>query len=319
MDVKDEGVVKSVKVEAPARVGLLGNPSDIFYKLGVDSKVIALAVDNFKAVVSVGASDSLVIESLDSMNHDLIRASLNRFFKEFSVEDQNLKVSYTSNIPREVGLGGSTSIIVATLQALGEFYGNCLDEYGLAEMALRVETEELGITAGPQDRYAIAFGGVGFMDFSKSVYEGNEGRHGEFVRLDVEPPVFVAYPKIREERFSGDIHKEGIRKFRESVGMRKVMQEIADLAFRGKEALCSRDWESFGRLMNDNFEKRIEAYEDLVSLTDRKVVKAVLDCGALGATLTGSGGCVVFLDPERKVCSRLGEDFYTIRPKIFLR
>lgn len=59
--------------------------------------------------------------------------------------------------------------------------------------ALRVETEELGITAGLQDRVAQVMEGCVLMDFNKEAVE--KTGNGVYTRVDVSllPPLFLAY------------------------------------------------------------------------------------------------------------------------------
>ncbi|GIS60015.1 MAG: hypothetical protein CM1200mP2_22400 [Planctomycetaceae bacterium] len=84
-----------------------------------------------------------------------------------ALHDRNFAIRYTSNIPRQVGLAGSSAIIVATLRALMEFYGIEIPREVQPSLVLSVETGELGITAGLQDRVIQVYGGVVMMDFSR--------------------------------------------------------------------------------------------------------------------------------------------------------
>ena len=71
-----------------------------------------------------------------------------------SLPARNFVLKYDTNIPRQVGLAGSSAIITATLQCLLSFFG--LGEETMAKplqpaFVLSVEMEELGIQAGLQD------------------------------------------------------------------------------------------------------------------------------------------------------------------------
>ena len=67
-------------------------------------------------------------------------------------------MTYETNIPRMVGLSGSSAIITAAFRALLRFYRLSItddlkiDEASLPQVILDVEMKELGITAGLQDR-----------------------------------------------------------------------------------------------------------------------------------------------------------------------
>ena len=91
------------------------------------------------------------------------------------LHDRNFSIRYESNIPRQVGLAGSSAIIVATLRCLMEFYGVDIPQRVQPSLVLSVETEELGIAAGLQDRVIQVYEGVVFMDFA-------QGSHGAGLR-----------------------------------------------------------------------------------------------------------------------------------------
>lgn len=71
----------------------------------------------------------------------------------------------------QVGLSGSSAIVVATFRALMEYYQVSLSDIALtpgelAQVILDVERSELGISAGLQDRVVQSVGGLVHMDFS---------------------------------------------------------------------------------------------------------------------------------------------------------
>jgi hypothetical protein len=75
--------------------------------------------------------------------------------------------------------------VIATLRALGQLHQVDLRPAALAAFALAVETEDLGIAAGPQDRVAQAYGGVTYMEFAAPPrYESLPGRL---------PPLLIAW------------------------------------------------------------------------------------------------------------------------------
>ncbi|MHA1756506.1 MAG: GHMP family kinase ATP-binding protein, partial [Promethearchaeota archaeon] len=109
----------------------------------------------------------------------LIYGSILRFKKTNSkfwenFKNKNIELGYITTIPKQSGLGGSASIIIATLFSFAKFFGiyNRYKELKnnelpinkdiIAEMATKVEDEDLNITAGYADRYIIARGGLCF-------------------------------------------------------------------------------------------------------------------------------------------------------------
>ena len=81
--------------------------------------------------------------------------------------EPRVRIRYRTTIPREVGLAGSSAIVIATLRALAGLAGPPIDPELLPALALSVETDELGIAAGLQDRVVQTYGGLVFMDFAR--------------------------------------------------------------------------------------------------------------------------------------------------------
>jgi len=88
-------------------------------------------------------------------------------------------IKYDTNIPRGVGLSGSSAIVTAAFRALLKFHHLTLGALGLClntlpEVILTTETRELNISAGLQDRVVQSFGGLVYMDFHQVSDERNE-------------------------------------------------------------------------------------------------------------------------------------------------
>jgi glucuronokinase len=109
----------------------------------------------------------------------LLQATCKKFFEYCTVhgialQKINFTLSYDTNIPRQVGLAGSSAIVTCVLQALMEFYGITDDDIPKPvqpSFVLAVETEELFINAGLQDRVIQCYGGLAYMDFSQAIME----------------------------------------------------------------------------------------------------------------------------------------------------
>ncbi len=300
---------------AYGRVGLLGNPSDIY-----GGKCISFTFDK-SAKVKIEKSRDLLIKGYDIVErdldyngtHKLVKATI----KKLNLENRNFSLSYDSDIPVGSGLAGSSAIIIASIRAFNKFFGLELDKYEIAELALRVETEELNISAGFQDRYAISFEGVNYMDFFGKEYMRKNDKYGLIEKLDVsEIPYFLSLgvkPKssaivhnlLRERFLSGGLEAQTIKSY---------MDRIADLTIEGKNYLLRGDWDNLGKLMNKNTDLREEVSTH--SNMDKKMINRAKELGSLGAKLAGSGGAVVILSDDKIVFDEMSRDYPCYRPKI---
>src|SRR5262245_23246145 len=178
-----------VRKRAYARAGLLGNPSD-----GYHGKTISFSVRNYWAEVVLYEWDAIEIllngddrakfDSVHELARDvrlhgyyggirLIKATIKRFVeyceaRNLALHDRTFSIRYQTTIPRQVGLAGSSAIIVATLRCLMEFYGVQLPLEVQPTFVLLVEQEELGIAVGLQDRVVQVYEGLVYMDFDVS-------------------------------------------------------------------------------------------------------------------------------------------------------
>ncbi|HMF30577.1 MAG TPA: GHMP kinase, partial [Candidatus Lokiarchaeia archaeon] len=166
-----------------ARIGILGNPSDGYF-----GATIAATIQNFAAHVILyewpqieilpGPADADKFSSISDLVQQiqasgyyggtrLIKGTIKKFWdylqkNHISLADskKNFSIRYESTIPRQVGLAGSSAIIISTLKALCQFYDVTIPLPILPNIALSVEKEELGIQGGLQDRVAQVYGGL---------------------------------------------------------------------------------------------------------------------------------------------------------------
>jgi len=289
---------------APGRIGILGNPSDIY-----GGKVIAMAIQ-YRAEVSINHSDKFHVKTADGKGADkslsrLIETSLNRLVKEgWMKEKVPIEVSVRTDIPRESGMGGSAAIIVAFLDACRKMFSLTYDNYRLAEIVQKIEHKELGIVAGYNDRYAITFGGLIFMDFTgkdidREVWEGEPYAKIRRISLEEEMPIICGYWGVR--RSSGSVHAPIRRRFLQGdLEVIDAVKELIRITDEGEKAIVQSDWGTLAELMNENYE--ITRKVGWVYEIDNKLREIGMKNGAAAAKLggAGNGGVMVFLANKEK-------------------
>ena len=273
-----------------ARAALAGNPSD-----GYGGGVLAVCLRDFAATVELVVPPAprdgdLRVEPPGAAA--LVRAAAARHAATTGRATPALRGTVSTTIPREVGLGGSSAIVVATLRGLDALLGTRIGREDLPGLALAAE-EDLGITAGLQDRVAQAYGGLTAMTFPAP---------GSFTAraLDPEllPPLYLAWDP-RGAAPSGTYHAE--LRARWAAGdarVRGVMARLGEAAQAAADALERRDTQALAAAMNASFDLRAA----LGPLDPRHValVRSARELG-LCANYAGSGGAIVGIapDPER--------------------
>jgi glucuronokinase len=300
-----------VEGRAFARAGLLGNPSDGYF-----GRTLSACLQDFHAKVTLHESAELrilpaegdldvfgsvehLIRTLDSQGYyggpRLLKAAIRVFFEycrqnRIQVLEKNFTLDYASSIPRQVGLGGSSAIVTAALRALMAFYEVEIPREEQPGVILSAEMDELGITAGLQDRVIQVFEGLVYMDFSNRAMDETGPGFYEPIDPSLLPRLFLAYRTVPGQA-SGVVH--GDLRSRWEAGdseVSEVLGEIADLASLGREALLEGRLGDFSSMVDHNFDLRCRIMS--VDGGDLELVRTARAMGA-SAKLTGSGGAII--------------------------
>jgi len=204
---------------------------------------------------------------------------------------QCFTTSYQTNIPRMVGLAGSSALIVALLKALMQFYSVEIDQRILPSIALEVERSELNIGGGLQDRVIQFYEGLVAMDFA---YNDNIDGYicGRYERVSAEilPPLYLAYSDTGGE--PTEVFHNNLRE-RYNAGEASVvnaMQQLIELTDQSLLALENKQHDVFSELMDQNFDIR----QSISTLNSYhiKMIETARACG-VSAKYAGSGGAIV--------------------------
>jgi glucuronokinase len=307
----------------PARAGLVGNPSDGYF-----GKTISITIRDFAAKVSLYESPELEIvpsvqdrsryASMRDLVSDvkqngyyggvrLMKATVRKFADycerhEIELEDKNFSLRYRSTIPRRLGMAGSSALVTATMKCLLEYYDVEVPKPLLPGLILSVETEELNISAGLQDRVIQVYGGCVYMDFDKAIID--KLGHGNYTELDPKllPPIFIGYRKDLGEG-SEVFHNNVKQRWMDGdPEVRQAMIDFASYAHEAYEHLLAGRAMRLGDCMDKNFRRR----QSIFNLDPRNVdmVERAWSVGA-HATFSGSGGAIVGVYEDDAMYARL--------------
>lgn len=327
--MKKNGIIET---KAYARAGLIGNPSD-----GFGGKTISFPIKNYQATVHLWESPTFHIVPGEedrfefSSDHDflnyvnrngyygglrLIAAAIKVFDdyckeKDVSLNPRNYSIQYSTTIPRQKGLSGSSAIITATIRALMEYHQVDIPKEKQPNIILSAEKKELGIAAGLQDRVVQVYEDLVYMDFSN--VKDTLRDQGRYIVLDKNklPPVFVAYINDGSEE-SGKVHNRVTELFAE--GDRTIvyaMRHFAELTEKAKAVIeydgyGDRKWQELGKLMDLNFDTRRSIYN--LRASDIEMIQIARDIGA-HAKFAGSSGAAVGTYRDQAMFDELNEAY----------
>ncbi|KAL9323287.1 hypothetical protein ACSQ67_008144 [Phaseolus vulgaris] len=319
---------EAITHKAYARVGLLGNPSDVYY-----GKTISFSLANFSATVTLRPSPGLVIQPHPL--HDLVHfSSLPQLVTRLSsggyyggvrllmaickvfygycrdnaieLSDANFTLSYDTNIPRQV-LAFAFASFLSFRSLIGVLLVRDLVKVQIRPNLILAAEKELGIVAGLQDRVAQVYGGLVYMDFSKENMD--ELGHGVYIPMDLSllPPLYLIYADNPSD--SGKVHSKVRQRWLDGDEfIVSSMHGIANIAGEGKTVLEEKDYSKFATLMNQNFDLRRSMFgDDALGDLNIKMIEVARKVGA-ASKFTGSGGAVVAFCPEGTSQVKLLED-----------
>ena len=300
----------TITANAYARAGLVGNPSDGYF-----GKTISFVIRQFAATVTLTESATFEIlpthgdfAKYDSVNafirdqklygyyggQRLMKAAVKRFFdfakqQGHPLHDRNFTLKFDTNIPRLVGLSGSSSIVVATMRALSQFYDLAIPQHLFPSVVLSAEKDELGITAGLQDRVIQVYEGMVYMDFDRKLLDSRGYGDYEPLQPNPVPPLYVAFDAERAE--VSDITHRNLKQLFEKGDATVVgaMQKYRELTDRGRAAIVKADWDELHKVTNENYELRKTIMQ--VAPENQLMIDTARTAGA-SAKFAGSGGAI---------------------------
>ena len=344
--------METITTRSFARAGFLGNPSDGYF-----GKTIAFSFTQFGVELTMtessrirfqqGEVDDATFASMAEMSRNLrlygyyggirlLKATAKRFFdycQELGIvlPARNFTVEYKINVPRLVGLSGSSAICSAMLKALMRFYGVTIPLELQPTLCLEAERDELGINCGYQDRVIQIYNGMVFMDFEKALVEAhNRGKYEQLYPSAFLSPstaslhLYIAYDAERAEE-SGQAHKRVKRLFEQkNEDVLVAMREFAAIAQEGRDVLVglaaptadvAKGVKRLNELVNANFDLRDRIFN--VAEENRRMVMTARRSGA-SAKFAGSGGAIVGLYEDDEQLRRLTADLASIGTVTFL-
>ncbi len=300
-----------IRGRAPFRISFAGGGTDIpyfFERYG--GVVINCTIDKYCYATLIKRADSKIIINSDISgelilnlgedlkydgNFDLIKAIINVMKPDFGFE-----LYLHNDVPPGRGLGSSASLAVLIVKLISTMQESSHDDYKIAEIAYKVETEELKIKGGWQDQYAAITGGFSFMEFNGDKTIIYPLRLKEDIIHELSHHLLLCY--VGKSHFSGD-QQAILEKAITEEEVVKSLNELKKIAIDIKDSLLTNNLEDIGRLLHKSWENKKKVSKTISNPKIDRLYEVALQNGAYGGKLLGSGGggyLLIFHSPKKR-------------------
>jgi D-glycero-alpha-D-manno-heptose-7-phosphate kinase len=290
------------RAKAPLRISFAGGGTDVPpFPEREGGIVLSATIGRYAyGTLTPRSDDQICIESLDfgetitfSLDDqlvydgklDLVKAAILNLGRPPSGFDLFLH----SDAPPGSGLGSSSAVMVALVGLLKEWQSLPMTDYEIADLAYRIERNELGIKGGLQDQYAAAFGGFNFIEFIGDRVIVNPLRIPADVQNELQYNLLLVF--TGRIRLSAHIIEDQVARFEAGTNDSiDALREIKRLTHEMKAHLLRKELDQFGALLHEEWmqKKRMSAR---ISTPDLDAVyDAAREAGAIGGKITGAGG-----------------------------
>ncbi len=307
---------------APLRLGLAGGGTDVSPYCDVyGGRVMNVTIDRYAhAIISPRQGNESCFHALDveqrevhSCGHAidvdgplrLLKGVYARVSHDFLNDERPpLTVKTFSDAPPGSGLGSSSTMVVALLQAFVEYFSLPLGEYEVAQLAYDIERKDLKLAGGKQDQYAATFGGFNFMEFyADDRVIVNPLRIKDWVWAELETSLVLYFTGV--SRDSADIIDQQSR----NVGDKnqasiEAMHQLKHEAIEMKECILKGDLRRLETTLQAGWVAKKKTATTVSNPLIETLEKLAFAHGARATKVSGAGGggFMMFLcDPERRI------------------
>jgi len=312
--------VTRVRARAPLRISFAGGGTDLpfyadtfggcvlnatiglfthcFIELRNDSKVRFIALDH-EQEIEADADTNVTPMGMLALHAAVHRRIVRQFLCGRSLP---VTVMTDSEAPPGSGLGSSSTLVVAMVEAYRELLGLPLGEYDVANLAYQIERIDVGQAGGRQDQYAAAFGGINFMEFNGEQAIVNPLRIRSATLTELEAMLVLYSTGI--SRDSAKIITEQSASLRSGhEGSLEALHQIKRDAYATKHALLQNDLREFATTLRRSWEAKKRTASGISNQEIERIHALATDAGAWSGKVSGAGGggfLFFLVPPERR-------------------
>jgi D-glycero-alpha-D-manno-heptose-7-phosphate kinase len=321
MQLRNLSVATVVRARAPLRLGFAGGGTDLSpYCDEFGGAVLNLTIHRFAYAFITPRHD----HQLEFISSDLEKSEMLLLAAELPVDDGlqlhrgvynrmirdynggmpiPLTVTTFSDAPAGSGLGTSSAIVVALVEAFRAFLNLPLGRYDVARLAYEIERIDLGLAGGRQDQYAAAFGGVNFIEFLPGDRVIVNPLRTNQSHLDELEASLVTCFTGQSRESANVIEQQSKEMSARSQGAIDAMHQLKTDAVQMKHALLVGDMNALAHALQRSWIAKKQTAQGVSNAEIDQLFDFALKNGALAGKVSGAGGggyLMLLSTPERR-------------------
>lgn len=308
-----------IRSKAPLRLGLAGGGSDVSPYCDIYGGCVLNATIDLYAYCTLKPADdrkikffaadrneSFVCDSCERLPVDgvlsLHKGVYNRVVKEFNLAPLSFELHTYTDAPAGSGLGSSSTVVVAILQAFVEWLNLPLGDYDVARLAYQIERNDIGLSGGKQDQYAATFGGFNFIEF----YDNervivNPLKIKDRIISELEASMLLYDTGVSRSSATIIDDQKNILKTEERL---EAMHTIKKSCYIIKEAVLKGDFGQLYKTIRQAWEAKKGTSGLITNSNLDGIYDLAVESGAHCGKISGAGGggfMMLFVDPVKKL------------------
>jgi D-glycero-alpha-D-manno-heptose-7-phosphate kinase len=281
-----------IVVRTPLRISFLGGGTDFpdYYRnhgglvlsTAIDKYIYVIVKQRFDNMIYVNYSRKEIVENVDEIQHELVREAM-----RITGVERGVEITTLADVPSSgTGLGSSSSVTVALLQALYSYSGRLVTAETLARKACEIEIDICNKPIGMQDQFIAAYGGFREISFEKNdavMVSELDLDDGLIRRLNRNMMLFYTNVTRPSESILTE-QRENISKREDKLlGLRELAQQARD-------CLQNDDLSDFGDMLHKGWELKRGLASGVSNQVLDNLYNAGRKAGAIGGKIAGAGG-----------------------------
>lgn len=309
----------TTRARAPLRLGFAGGGTDLSpYCDEFGGAVLNFSIDRFAYAFVTPRDDGRVVFSARDLDIEesfplgtglsearlaLHRGVYQRILRQFRNEEPlAVTVTTTVDAPAGSGLGSSSALVVALVDAFRAFLDLPLGQYDVAHLAFEIERKDLGLSGGKQDQYAAAFGGLNFIEFlAGDRVIVNPLRVASRIRYELESSLVICFSG-RSRESAAIIDQQTSAMLHHSGDALKALHQLKSDAIDMKRALLQGHVTEMARILDHSWTSKKATASGVSNKTIDELYEAARRNGAIAGKVSGAGGggFMMFMTPPEE-------------------